>query len=251
MPLSVDQIRALQTQVTIPPGNVAPTYLTWLGPTDDDVNWTSGPDDEVVKFHGDPNTVQFAAKGTLGVDLDAPALWQNTDGVSAWSQVGAGGASSFPITFNDGTYTYTIAIVSGKLRLRTITNAGSVLNEDLELGPADVTLVDNTVNGINIFTGGVGSNGGFFVSDSGGGMSFFTSANCSITASAQLGLEGDNQVRLTGPEVIHHGQTATPTSGDLGNGEFAFWFDSAAHTLNVKGRDSGGTIRNLVIGTLT
>jgi hypothetical protein len=107
MPLSVDQIRQLQTRIALPSGSVPGTRLTWLGPTDEDIDWTSEPDQQVFTGHGNPNTLVNAPKGTLYVDVDAPALWINDDGVATWSKVGA--VSSFPVgPLNDGTSTFKI-----------------------------------------------------------------------------------------------------------------------------------------------
>ncbi len=145
MPLSQDQVRALQAgKTSLPPGTVAPTYLTWLGPTDDDVNWTSGPDQQIMVGSGTPNAVVFAPKGTLYVDHTAPALYQNTDGVKAWSQVGAGGASSFPINEDDGTYTFNIDSINanGDIKAKVTADSGSVLQADLVVGHSGITIRD-------------------------------------------------------------------------------------------------------------
>lgn len=90
MPLPEDRIRALEARTEIPEGFVEGTRLTWLGTDEDDdevVGWTSSPDPQVLIGDGDPNGDVFAPKGTLYIDRVAPALWQNTDGLSSWTQI--------------------------------------------------------------------------------------------------------------------------------------------------------------------
>lgn len=105
MPLPEDQIRALQQRVELPPGSVSGTRLTWIGPTDDNVDWTSDPDSDIRSGDGDPNGVVFASKGTLYIDLTTPGLWQNDDGLTSWTQIPdtstAATASSLSV-FGDG-----------------------------------------------------------------------------------------------------------------------------------------------------
>ena len=66
-----------------------------------------------------------------------------------------------------------------------------------------------------------------------------------------VGGGGSGAIYLNSNEVIFESCLAAPTSADLSNGDFGFWWDDATHVLSIKGRDSGGTIRNLTIGTLT
>jgi hypothetical protein len=47
---------------------------------------------EVSVSNGSP--LYTAEKGSLAIDVDTPALYQNTDGASTWSAVGGGGSSS-------------------------------------------------------------------------------------------------------------------------------------------------------------
>lgn len=90
MPNSEDTIRELQKRPALPQGRVAGTRLTWVGPGPYDYELVGDQDQQVREFNGDPNTLVFAPKGTLGIQREVPALWQNTDGVSAWSLVSAG-----------------------------------------------------------------------------------------------------------------------------------------------------------------
>ena len=47
----------------------------------------------VLAVSGSPNGVTSASKGSLAVDIVAAALYQNTDGGTAWSAVGGGDAT--------------------------------------------------------------------------------------------------------------------------------------------------------------
>ncbi len=292
MPLSVDQIRALQTQVTIPPGNVAPTYLTWLGPTDDDVNWTSGPDDEILKGSGTPNALVFAPKGTLYEDYTTPGLYQNTDGQSAWSAVG--GSSGFPITADDGTNTALISFTSHNLISSNTLDSGSALRSRLRLNGDGSAYVEANHGG-GAFLNSVGSTafvtgGGAFINDDGGGV-FITSTNSSyggrvdvlaakgaqethfkatsntgltearVSATNATGTAASMSVygvasfysvrtlEFVGQQNAWFGFLAAPSTADLGSSAFGFWLDDTpgATKFNIKGVDSGGTVRTASI----
>lgn len=54
---------------------------------------SSGP--IMISGTSDPNGVVSATIGSLFVQTDTPAVWQNTDGSTAWTQIGAGGGGAF------------------------------------------------------------------------------------------------------------------------------------------------------------
>ena len=60
-------------------------------------NSSGGQDIELVRTNGDPNGVVTAPKGSLAMDnsVSGPNLYQNSDGVTSWTLVGATGASAF------------------------------------------------------------------------------------------------------------------------------------------------------------
>ncbi len=123
MPLPEDLIRGLQQRTVIPEGNVPGTRLTWLGPTDADIDWTSDPDPRILDGHGDPNGVVVAEKGIgLYVDVDEPGLWQNIDNLDAWQQIGkTAGDFDYLRANDDGSGT---GIASGTQHTLTFTVVG-------------------------------------------------------------------------------------------------------------------------------
>lgn len=197
MPLPEDRIRTLERRPELPEGNPAalgaPVVYDGTDEDGDDVFILgSNPDQEIRVFSGDPNGVVFAPMGTLGVERDVPALWQNTDGVSAWSQVG--GAASFPITFSDGTYTYTIEIASNAMVLKTVLNAGSVLQDRLELFRNGGTFFTDSVGGGTFFN--LSNAGGFFVNDG-------TTPASGGSGGIQLNSTGAIQLNSTGSVALN------------------------------------------------
>lgn len=238
MPLSQDQIRALQTRVVLPPGSVPGTRLTWLGPTDADVDWTSEPDQQIRDFTGDPNGVVFAPKGTLGVERNIPTLWINDDGQAAWSAVGGGG---FPITFDDGSNTYTIDINSFALRLIAVEDGAPTRFADILIDNGDVDINCKGTNGFYVLN----ADQNITMTAQSGASLTAVGSDLSLSAGAQLVLSGTTRARISGPELIFSGATAAPASGDLSASEFALWLDDTpgATKLMIKGKDSGGTVR--------
>lgn len=101
MPLHEDRIRTLEARVRIPEGEIPGAYLTRLVPSsvatneDTEVGWTSPPDPQVKTWHGNPDGTLVAAKGDLCIDLDTPALYQNTDGQQTWASPGGINAVTF------------------------------------------------------------------------------------------------------------------------------------------------------------
>jgi hypothetical protein len=100
MPLDIDRIAALERRPELPEGS--PTLLgakVSYGGTDDEgdhfFEFVRDEDSEIIKGNGDPNDEIAAPKGTLFVDKDAPALWQNTDGYSTWTNIAGGAAANF------------------------------------------------------------------------------------------------------------------------------------------------------------
>ena len=45
--------------------------------------------------------------------------------------------------------------------------------------------------------------------------------------------------------------TSAPADGDMQTNELVFWFNTGDNSLNAKHKDSGGTTRTLVVGTMT
>lgn len=102
-------------------------------------------DEEIIKGVGDPNTVYRGTKGQLYVDKSLPALWQNSDGYKAWTAVGAGAGSGFPVgPLDDATDTYTITAGSDILR--------AVNQSDANDSYADMQLVVFSGQGIAVLT---------------------------------------------------------------------------------------------------
>lgn len=91
--------------------------------------------------------------------VDAQSLvWD--DGLQAWVNGTGGGTGTFPISFDDGTYTYTIDVgtfnSSPALILSTVTNIGSVIQSQIVLG-----------------NGSAGGDNGVILGPSGGSIGFF------------------------------------------------------------------------------
>lgn len=105
MPLSEDLIRELQGRPILPDDVSAAqfgTYVTLDGFDEEgfpNYALTGPPDPQVLSFHGDPTGSLIAKKGTLAVDVDTPALYQNTDGQDAWTDL-SGSSGSFTPGFD-------------------------------------------------------------------------------------------------------------------------------------------------------
>ncbi len=203
MPLTQDQIRALQTRTGVPDGGEATDYLGKVTDADQDIDWLSLPEEEVLTGSGDPNTVVFAAKGTLYVDVDAPGLWINSDGQTAWTAVG--GSSGFPITADDGTNTALISFTSHNLISSNTLDSGSVLRSRLRLNGDGSAYVEANHGG-GLFLNTVGSTafvtgGGLFINDDGGGV-FIDSTNASYGGRVDISAE-------KGSQVVHVKATST------------------------------------------
>ncbi len=253
MPLSVDQIRALQGRTTLPPGSVANTFLTWLGPTDDDVNWTSGPDPQVLQGHGNPNSIPVSApKGTLFINVDAPALWQNTTGLAVWTQVGAGGSSSFPITKDDSTGTGLVDYGSptfgaGQFAIKNSLDADAVTNMT-----ADSTVAADFAEFRVISNAHHGGDGKIIVDATNtpdtGVVDLIVEDGHSNGAELLLSINNSNTpkslLKFQAGENLWSGPNAAAATGDLNAGWFSFWFDDTvgACFLNIKAKDSAGTV---------
>lgn len=110
-----------QSRARLVPSPVGKPNGFVLAVTDtDDFNWQQPSEKQVREGNGDPNGNVNAPKGTLYLERGVPALWINTDGLSAWDLVGGSG---FPITLDDGTYTYEIAVDGTYLYIRSWANA--------------------------------------------------------------------------------------------------------------------------------
>lgn len=95
-------IRLMQMSGIPDPTGVPSGYrLTITG--DGQFDWRQQKDDEIIVGHGDPNGAHVAPKGSLYVDVDAPGLWQNVDGLSTWTDAGTPGADGASGAI--GTYT--------------------------------------------------------------------------------------------------------------------------------------------------
>lgn len=92
--------RLKQDTGLIPPGTYPGYRLTYVGPGPMDFDWVQDSEGQILKGVGSPDGVVFAPKSTLYQERDEPGLWQNTDGLQAWRQVGAvtANASDFYIT---------------------------------------------------------------------------------------------------------------------------------------------------------
>lgn len=284
MPLAEDRIRALEAHPVIPDGEVIGTYLTRFRATsefeaaDDDedesqLGWTSGPDKELIPWHGDPNTVLFAAKGDLAVDVDTPALWQNTDGQSAWTAVGGSSTNYWERTANDlhldptntsGLETLSVNWTdSGGVDYSIDANTGDLVLECGKSGVSDSTL-DITATG----TFGQAIIEGQFTSSGNTSQAFLSSialassANTEIEAkdghshTAKIEVNADNgntpttYAKVSAAEMLFRGMNAAPASGDLAAGDFGLWLDSTngAGKLMIKAKTADGTV---VTGSVT
>lgn len=245
-------------------GSADPGYILTITGADE-FDWVHPPHKQILEGNGDPNGVYTASKGTLYVDRTTPALWQNSDGMTTWVAVGSGGGGSFPITYNDGTYTYTLFVSGSLVDFQAYTNASSSTNKGtVEIDPStgsidinagaganttadlnvtakrDLNVVANTANisatgAVNIDSGHSGGSGAI---------------NLVPTGTGAVTIDGGDgfSAHLSGVPKIDSA-TAAPASGDINASEFTFWLDDTpgATTFNIKAKDSSGTVRTASI----
>lgn len=142
--LAFDIARRLKQDTgLIPPGEVFGQRLTFVGPGPMDFGWVQDAEGQILKGVGDPNGVQFAPKGTLYVERDVPALWQNDDGLSSWTAVGTAGLSvltnSYYEFIDDGTTTGKLQ-TAGDVENKWDVVSGGTNGSDVSLSSGKVTI---------------------------------------------------------------------------------------------------------------
>lgn len=153
----------------------------------------NGP--EVLSGRGDPNGVRRARMASLYVQEDGPALWQNTDGAFAWTQVGGGGAGmlmqTHVISRDQGALT-------GDVVVPVVSDCGQV-----PFGPFSTEALG--VGG-DAFSEGKGPFGiPFFVrvdEDNVGAHGLASGTNTLLNVQTSIGAGWDVTVNVTGPTEI-------------------------------------------------
>lgn len=133
-------------------GTSSTTHSVHIGVQADETNGgiaEIGNEVAIVRFipgTGDPNAVVTAPKGALFVDVGTAALWQNTDGVTAWTQFAAGS-----VVIEDGSYA-----TAGTTTIPTSNNApvswGALLNGDVLLDLSTPTQPTVLTDGLYTFS---------------------------------------------------------------------------------------------------
>ncbi len=268
--LQFDTNRTLKQETGLIPEGTVPGYrLTYVGPGPTDFDWVQDADSEILKGVGDPNGVVFASKTTLYVERGAPALWINNDGQAGWELVGSTTASGFPVgPYDDGFATHEIqtqtvagtssaAVISTALdatptdiaHIATAVLAGAVsatlhgITDDGSEATVIASVIDGATADVQMTSAAVGaSNPAQFTAHTA------TSGGSSATVyAASVEINGVTDTRIISPVVSFNGQLTSPTI--LSASEFAFWLDDTpgATVLNIKAKDSGGTIRTASI----
>jgi len=208
------------------------------------------------------------AQDTGIVYRDDSTAWQ------VWVTPGSGGGSGFPIAFDDGTNTYEVSAgstdvfvtnvrdgagedASATIRAHVTSTDGYVSLEGVSDGSAFSDLQVNGAGGIDLETVGVTGVGISMTTDEGASIvlnSVGANGNISLEAASPGGvidLSAQAKIILGAQETLFVEANAAPTSSDLINGAFGFWFDPVTNVVSFTGRDSGGIIRTLTIGTAT
>lgn len=128
-----NQLRALRA-VAVPQTGLPGARLTVVGEDPFTYQFVQDLDPEIRSGHGSPNTVLTAPKGILYIDVDVPALYQNTDGLQAWGII-AGGATvpvllfSYPGPLASGIesppYYPPLAFTATQIRVSLLANAST------------------------------------------------------------------------------------------------------------------------------
>lgn len=111
-----------------------------------EVHVIEGPQGFALICAGDPNGAIRAPIGTLAIDNVTPTIWQNTNGVTTWVQVGGGGSSGFPVgPHDDGTSTEVITATGGELIASSTRDIGgdvAILTLDTSAATAPVAALE-------------------------------------------------------------------------------------------------------------
>lgn len=228
-------------------------YLRKTGPGVSDYEFVQGPRDEILQGIGDPNGVHEAPMGVLYVETDAPALWQNTDGATGWQLVGTGVPGSFPISYDDGTWTYELTAVSGMMRISVTEDADPTNIVTFDLLPPTSSI--SSPDGFNLTSTNNGATIEIHANDDG----FISLAAGTIveintdfgSGDVSIGEANSQTVDLVSQRVRFF-QNAAPADAALANSSFSFWLDDTPGTtiLNIKAKDSAGTVRTAAIPLL-
>lgn len=203
------------------------------------------PDAEIPRFDGTPEGVLTAPVDSLVRNTDDHTVWINTDGETAWQLVGTGVAGTFPIVYDDGTYTHEITATGGELTVRVTENADPTQVGEVVVSQGDVFIDGNLA--VDITAGAAG--GVIDLSATDGGTISLT-AETVVEINTSFG-SGDVSLGESSGTVdfvsgrVRHFQNVAPADAALANSSFAFWLDDTpgGTVLNIKAKDSGGTVR--------
>ena len=144
-----------------------------------EVHQVDSPQDFPLIVAGDPNGAIRAPQGTLAVDNVTPALWQNANGVTTWTNIaGGGGAGGFPVgPLDDGGATQEITGTTGAIRATSTLDANA----------GDVAAGFVTAQGVNDVGAGMGAAG------SGGGSAEIDVFVTGVPGTSRINLETDGE----------------------------------------------------------
>lgn len=215
---------------------------------------------------GDLNDVRVDALGDNTISLsDGDGLvYRSSDNL--WIP-GAGGGGSFPISYDDGTRTYTILVDTDSLVLQTVNNADPSIQSIVQLLEGQVAIYGGTetgiyfnptddfqvdaVDGASIFMNAEGfidiGSDTYVDINSDGDMYIDSGDDTFIDANGTIFISATDQIELFG--INRFKNAIEIASGDLSASTFCLWLDPTpgATKLMIKAKDSGGTVRTASI----